>query len=601
MLEGSNSSSEVSPSKKTVVIAGGGIAGLTAATLLGEAGFRVILCERANTLGGKAKSARTPEGLPIEHSLRVYSASYHTLLGVLAKIPVSNGKHILDHLLGVRMLPVFIDGTFGPAIKPKAIAKTPGPIRSRLLRILRSFRQIATAVPRALILVVFFQSKGIPVRETFRYVYAHLKTIWACKERIARELGGISYSEYLDFPRRSAPFQKYFSAFPKAIVAARENAAATVIVQMMGSVLFGLANPPQGLEHLPDLMMMDGPTSERLIDPWVCHLRNLGIEIRLNTAVSDFKFLPGQLEALIMADGQILEGDYFLLSLPYMALRHLAIHTQLGANVPHLTEQHRISMEASNGMQCFLKSLPQPLAQHFRPGVPVCHMDSPWNLVSTMQGAGFWRNVEMPQGITHVLSLTWSSADSKGSLTGLTVEQCTPEQIFHECMYQTGFDSASVVSWHIDDELSFVEDSDYFSVSSCLPPHLASSPHNGKRLLNFSPLTILLPDSENFRGGLPRIDTEVSNLLLAGESAWSPRLRYLVPTMEKAANSGYVAAMSIISEAAPEAFDAVKLPLSDPLALGWLRKIDSWFWSRKKGMSSSTHDNRQSGNAATSF
>ena len=40
---------------KHVVIAGGGIAGMAAATFLAEAGFRVTICESASQFGGKGE------------------------------------------------------------------------------------------------------------------------------------------------------------------------------------------------------------------------------------------------------------------------------------------------------------------------------------------------------------------------------------------------------------------------------------------------------------------------------------------------------------------------------------------------------------------
>ncbi len=31
--------------------------------------------------------------------------------------------------------------------------------------------------------------------------------------------------------------------------------------------------------------MMDGPTSERMVDPWIRHLTRLGVDIHFNTRV----------------------------------------------------------------------------------------------------------------------------------------------------------------------------------------------------------------------------------------------------------------------------------------------------------------------------
>src|SRR5205807_4587282 len=64
---------------RAVVVVGGGVAGMTAAMLLAGPGFRVVLCEAADRLGGKAKSSRAAGGQPTEHAIRVLTRSYQTL------------------------------------------------------------------------------------------------------------------------------------------------------------------------------------------------------------------------------------------------------------------------------------------------------------------------------------------------------------------------------------------------------------------------------------------------------------------------------------------------------------------------------------------
>lgn len=81
-----------SPADTHVVIAGAGIAGLAAAMILAEAGVRVTLCEAASEAGGKAKSLRLADGHPTEHSLRVYTDTYQTLLTLFSRIPTEHDR-----------------------------------------------------------------------------------------------------------------------------------------------------------------------------------------------------------------------------------------------------------------------------------------------------------------------------------------------------------------------------------------------------------------------------------------------------------------------------------------------------------------------------
>lgn len=71
-------------------------------------------------------------------------------------------------------------------------------------------------------------------------------------------------------------------------------------------------------------MMMDGPTSERMVDPWIRHLTRLGVDIHFNTRVGDLEFDDGRVTALISSDGRRFACDYALLAVPYLTLRELA-------------------------------------------------------------------------------------------------------------------------------------------------------------------------------------------------------------------------------------------------------------------------------------
>ncbi len=96
-----------SPADTHVVIAGAGIAGLAAAMILAEAGVRVTLCEAASEAGGKARDLRLADGHPTEHSLRVYTDTYQTLLTLFSRIPTEHDRTApcQDNRVGRRVLP----------------------------------------------------------------------------------------------------------------------------------------------------------------------------------------------------------------------------------------------------------------------------------------------------------------------------------------------------------------------------------------------------------------------------------------------------------------------------------------------------------------
>jgi uncharacterized protein with NAD-binding domain and iron-sulfur cluster len=550
--------------------------------LLAEAGANVILCEAAPEAGGKAKSARRADGNPTEHSLRIYLDHYQTLLTLLSRIPTESGHTVLDNLVGISAVRVTAQSVIGEAKPPVPLS---GCGRQSILRrlaraVFDPFRQAGRVAIRSGMVFVGLGRRGVSRRDVAAYIYAHLRLLWMCEDRVRAELSGISYGDYLGLSRRSHQAQAFFSALPRIFVAARASAEAAAIGPIILKALYHLTCRPLGLDgvRLTPTMMMNGPTSERMIDPWIRRLEALGVDIRYNTQVIDLSFANGRISSILCEDGLELPCDYAILAVPYLALRRLACHDHVRRHLPHLAGEHRIQLESSNGMQCYLRELPAAWPPHLRPGVGVSFLESPWSLVAVVQGSGFWHNVSLPERTAYVLSMTWSEVEKPGSVFSKPLGDCTPEEIFMECMAQCGLEQDAVIAWQIDRELVFIGETAYASVSDKLAPHLAFPAHRGQRLLNFSPLTVLLPGARNHS---PQIRTEVPNLFLAGEATYAPELTLFVPTMEKAASAGYISAMAIMRSVNPEAAQRIQIDIRDPFPFRILRRLDRWQWNRR--------------------
>ena len=74
----------------TVYILGGGVAGLTAAHELAERGFDIVLFERHDICGGKARSMKNSaigrNDLPGEHGFRFFPGFYWHLNDTMRRI-----------------------------------------------------------------------------------------------------------------------------------------------------------------------------------------------------------------------------------------------------------------------------------------------------------------------------------------------------------------------------------------------------------------------------------------------------------------------------------------------------------------------------------
>ena len=80
-----------------VIIFGAGISGLTAAHELIEKGFSVTIYEKDSLVGGMARSNRTKENVPTEHSWRGYAPFYYNTFDIMKRIPINNNIESFNH------------------------------------------------------------------------------------------------------------------------------------------------------------------------------------------------------------------------------------------------------------------------------------------------------------------------------------------------------------------------------------------------------------------------------------------------------------------------------------------------------------------------
>jgi isorenieratene synthase len=83
--------------RKTVVVIGGGIAGLSAAANLAERGFEVTLFEKDSFLCGKMGAwnfESNGEKLNVEHGFHAFFRQYHNLRGFM-KNKLNNFQHLV--------------------------------------------------------------------------------------------------------------------------------------------------------------------------------------------------------------------------------------------------------------------------------------------------------------------------------------------------------------------------------------------------------------------------------------------------------------------------------------------------------------------------
>src|SRR5688500_11493057 len=267
----------------TVAVLGGEVAGLSAAHELAERGFEVTVYEMRDALGGKARSipyAGSGTGgradLPGEHGFRFFPGFYRHLPDTMARIPIGSPPtpKVSDHLVGATRILFAQAGGPNEIIAPAHLPES----ADDFAVLARFLREAATQV-------------GVPVHEYAILVERLLTLLTSCDERRIGQWELQSWWEFTGAERRSAAFQRFLAdGLTRTLVAARgrEMSARTgglVLIQLLQDLTRAGGRADR---------VLDAPTSEVWIDPWVAHLTARGVEIRFEEPVEALHLAGGR-------------------------------------------------------------------------------------------------------------------------------------------------------------------------------------------------------------------------------------------------------------------------------------------------------------------
>jgi uncharacterized protein with NAD-binding domain and iron-sulfur cluster len=413
--------------QKKVVILGGGVAGLSAAHELIERGFKVEVYEAKTIPGGKARSIPVPDtgkigpagkrkDLPGEHGFRFFPRFYRHVVDVMQRIPYGNGT-VSDNLVDTTRVEM---ARFGQ----KSLV-----LPSRSPRTFADIREILDELP-----TVLGPDFGIPPEEMAFFASRIWQIITSCEERRMDEYEKEDWWDFIGAHSRSAAYQKFFGhGITRSLVAAKARLASTkTIGDIFVQLLFDLVEPGVSSDRL-----LNGPTNDVWIDPWLKYLTQKGVAYHLEAKVKAIKCLNGLIQsATIEKAGRTFEvrGDYFIAAIPIERMAQL-VTPELQKLDPGLGNLHNLStggVSWMNGIQLYLTE-----------DVPITHghtiyVDSPWALTSISQRQ-FWPAVDFTQyadgHIKGIISVDISEWDEKG-LNGKTAKQCTREEVKTEVWNQ---------------------------------------------------------------------------------------------------------------------------------------------------------------------
>jgi uncharacterized protein with NAD-binding domain and iron-sulfur cluster len=486
---------------KTVIVLGGGIGGLSAAHELSERGFSVRVFELRDVPGGKARSVVVPStaprqnvgavhlgrlatatrrDLPGEHGFRFFPRFYKHVVDTMERIPYRGSRSVAENLVDTTGT---IFARFGR--RPLKLATT-----------------TPSSVPELFTLVndlgsLLGPEQGIPPEEVAFFAERIWQILTSCSERRLNEYEKIGWWDFIGAEQRSDAYQKFFGiGLTRSLVAAKAKVASTrTIGDIYTQLAFNMAEPEISSDRV-----LNGPTNDVWIDPWLTYLRRQGVEYHLNARVRSIEMDGGLVRGVMVEQERSVRevtADYYVSALPIEVMAAIVTDQVVRAD-PGLANIFPLShnTEWMNGIQFYLDD-DVPLGRGHQ-----IYLDSPWALTSISQ-AQFWTDVDLSRfgdgNIRGVISVDISDWDTPG-LNGKPARECTRREIRDEVWDQLKR-SINVLDANVLEDKDLV----HWYLDLDIDPLLRT---------NAEPLFVNYVDTWRLR---PRAVTAIPNLFLASD------------------------------------------------------------------------------------
>ncbi|MBV8807249.1 MAG: FAD-dependent oxidoreductase [Acidobacteriaceae bacterium] len=521
-----------------VAVLGGGVAGLSAAHELIERGFEVCVYERNQVFGGKARSLAVPntgtggrKDLPGEHGFRFFPAFYRHLPDTMMRIPYPGNVSVFNDLVHATRIHVARAG------KPPLIltARIPQNIEDWAV----SFKEV-------------FSGIGVPDDEVLFFIDRLFVLLTSCPERRIAEYEKIPWWTFIGAGQRSLAYQTLLGkGLTRSLVAVRAQEGSTRTVgYTLLQLLFGLLTYG-GFDRL-----LDGPTSDVWLSPWVAYLGERGVQFFNGTLIKSFLASDSGIKSVkaeVAGQSTDVTADYYISALPVEVMTGL-VDAPLKSLAPSLSNLNNIQTAWMNGIQFYLK---QDVPLEYGHSL---YADSPWALTSISQRQ-FWKQASLAEfgdgTLGGILSADISDWETPGIVYGKPAMKCSADEVEKETWEQIKVHlnvggtevlrDDNLLSWFLDPDVQFP---------------------NPTAVTNLEPLMINTSNSLQYR---PQAQTEIPNLFLASDYVQT----YTDVACMEAANEAARRAVNALLEASKstEARAAV-WPLTEPDAFQPLIEYD---------------------------
>jgi len=526
---------------KSVLIFGGGVAGLSAAHELVDRGFVVTVHEATQVVGGKARSIDKPgsgqgsrKDLPGEHGFRFFPGFYQHVIDTMMAIPATAQTTVFHNLKATQSVGIARVGESLYSL-PVEAPQTPAQWFQTLNRWF--------ANPQL----------GIPAGESLFFIGKLMEFMTSCDERRVGQYENTKWWDFVDAGNKSQAYRDLLArGLTRSLVAMRAEVASTrTIASILCQMLFSLADPNGPACD----RVLDAPTNTAWITPWHQMLQQRGVNFVMGSALEALAVQAGHIQSADVRSTagvkSTLQADYYVCAIPLEVMQRL-VTQPLKQAAQSLANLGQLQTDWMNGIQYFLKVDTPILRGH------VILAESPWALTLLSQPQ-FWAGVDLTQfgngTVKGLISVDISDWDAPNA-AGLSAKKCTEAQIRDEVWKQ------------LKDHLSFANLQDSDLVDHMLDPAIVFD--NPK--VNREPLFINTVGSLRAR---PDAKTGIPNLFLASDYV---KTHTDLATMEGANEAARCAVNGILQASGSAAQPCAVWPLKEPAIFLPAKALDKAFW-----------------------
>lgn len=543
----------------TVIVIGGGVAGMSAAHELVERGYTVRVFERQSLPGGKARSVSVDgtgtDGrgdLPGEHGFRFFPRFYRHIIDTMEHIPVGGGRSAADNLVEASRDEITLDGK-APIVMsawfPRSIAD---------IRVMLSDR-------------VSIQELGLSAEDESIFAARVWQLMTSCRDRAIQEYERLPWETFLGADQRTEAFRRFLvGGLTRTLIAATpKEASAAVGGTVLTELFYAMGRPGISADRL-----LCGPTNDVWLTPWLAWLRSRGVDYHIDAEVTAIDCQDRRIAGVTVSEGgteRTFRGDYYVAAVPVERMAPLLTDAMRSAD-PILAGIDILAGDVRwmNGIQFYLSERVPIVAGH------VTYIETPWALTSIAQ-AQFWTDYDLARygdgTVRDILSVDISDWDTPGVHTiHQPARTCTPDQIAAEVWEQLkhALNRKGEVILTDDVKRGWYLDRDISRGDTVEPGDV----HVDEIDVDAEPLLVNKAGRWNLR---PTAHTGIPNLFLAADYV---RTNTSLATME-AANEAARRAVNGILDATDSTESACRIwPVYQPWVLAPLRWYDARRYAR---------------------